>query len=88
MATAKPGKGGRHGEAGAVKQRSEAELRSEAAFWQDMIDSDTGTLPREAVERMRHALALVEWRLAGLYLEVAGGRAGPGVTKSRSRPVN
>ena len=38
-------------------------LRAEIRFWQDMIDTRSGYLPPEAVERMRYAKALAETRL-------------------------
>ena len=46
---------------------NETVLRSEIAFWQEMIGSRRDALPPEAVERMHHALALAERRLSGLY---------------------
>ena len=53
-------------------QINEAVLRSEIAFWQEMIGSATSQLPEEAVERMRHALALAERKLAHFYAVHAG----------------
>lgn len=46
---------------------SEFALRSEVAFWREMISARSDALPREAGERMRQALALAEWRLAEHY---------------------
>lgn len=46
---------------------NETVLRSEIAFWQEMIGTSSNALPPEAVERMHHALALAEKRLSGLY---------------------
>jgi len=46
---------------------NETVLRSEIAFWQEMIGTTSNALPPEAVERMHHALALAEKRLSGLY---------------------
>jgi hypothetical protein len=48
-------------------QPSEAALRSEVGFWREMIRARSDALPAEAVERMRHALALAEYRLVTLY---------------------
>ena len=45
---------------------SETVLRSEIAFWQEMIGSRCDAMPPEAVERMQHALALAKKRLSGL----------------------
>ena len=45
---------------------SETVLRSEIAFWKEMIETRCEALPPEAVERMHHALALAERRLTGL----------------------
>ena len=45
---------------------SETVLRSEIAFWQEMIESHCDALPPEAVERMHHALSLAKWRLTGM----------------------
>ena len=46
---------------------NETVLRSEIAFWQEMIGSSSNALPPEAVERMHQALALAEKRLSCLY---------------------
>ena len=51
---------------------NETVLRSEIAFWQEMIGTSSDALPPEAVERMHHALALAEKRLSCLY-EIHGG---------------
>ena len=45
----------------------ETALRSEIAFWREMIEARSDALPPEAVERMHHALALAERRLSILY---------------------
>jgi hypothetical protein len=50
---------------------NEAALRSEIAFWQEMIGARGDALPVEAVERMHHALALAEKRLMELYTQHA-----------------
>jgi hypothetical protein len=39
-------------------------LRSEIAFWQEMIETRCNDMPPDAVERMRFALALARKRLA------------------------
>ena len=41
-------------------------LRSEIGFWRELIESCPEAQPRDSVERMRHALALAESRLADL----------------------
>ena len=46
---------------------NETVLRSEIAFWQEMIDSAGDELPPEAFERMCQAQALAEKRLSLLY---------------------
>ncbi len=51
---------------------NETVLRSEIAFWQEMIGSATSELPDEAVERMRHALALAERKLSHFYVTQTG----------------
>jgi hypothetical protein len=48
-------------------QPSETALRSEVAFWREMIGARSEALPAEAVERMHHALALAEHRIVALY---------------------
>jgi hypothetical protein len=48
---------------------NEALLRSEITFWKDMIAASDPTYPLESMERMQHALALAEWRLATLFRE-------------------
>ena len=52
--------------------RSEFELRSEVAFWRELIRDSGEALPPESVERMLQALALAESRLRQLYVEYAG----------------
>ena len=47
--------------------RSELLLRSEVAFWRDLVASSGDTLPPESFERMQQALALAERRLLQLY---------------------
>ena len=39
-------------------------LRSEIAFWQEMIETHCSDMPPDALERMRFALALARKRLA------------------------
>jgi hypothetical protein len=51
---------------------NETVLRSEIAFWQEMIGSVSSDLPVEAVERMQHALALAERKLSHFYGAHAG----------------
>jgi hypothetical protein len=45
-------------------------LRSEVAFWRELLASCDGGQPPESVERMRQALALAEYRLLSLYRRV------------------
>lgn len=46
---------------------NESLLRSEIAFWRDMIETQNlAGQSHEALERMHQALALAEYRLAGL----------------------
>lgn len=52
-------------------------LRSEIAFWQELIDSCPKSYCPESLERMRQALALAESRLA----------AGPSVSLNRGANV-
>ena len=52
--------------------RSEFELRSEVAFWRELIRDSGEALPADSVERMQQALALAESRLRQLYAECAG----------------
>lgn len=61
------------GEESAGLHFSEIALRSEVAFWREMISARSDALPREAGERMRQALALAEWRLAEHYERRPGG---------------
>jgi hypothetical protein len=42
-------------------------LRSEITFWRELLASSDGAQPPEAVDRMRQALALAEYRLLSLY---------------------
>jgi hypothetical protein len=42
----------------------EALLRSEIGFWRELIESCQETDPPDSIERMRHALALAESKLA------------------------
>lgn len=51
---------------------NETMLRSEIAFWREMIGSASNELPAEAVERMGHALALAERKLSNFYRAHAG----------------
>lgn len=51
------------------------QLLAEIAFWREMLDADGATHNEQAVERMRHALALAEWKL--LMLEQAVGETDP-----------
>lgn len=53
--------------ASASKTASEALLRSEIAFWQEMIQSCDAGHPAESLERMNQALGLAEYRLLQLY---------------------
>lgn len=41
-------------------------LQSEIGFWRELIESCPEAHPRDSVERMSHALALAESRLADL----------------------
>jgi hypothetical protein len=51
---------------------SEALLRAEIGFWREMLGKADGCLPPESIERMRHALALAEYRLLRLDREFRG----------------
>jgi hypothetical protein len=44
----------------------EALLQAEIGFWQELIATCPATQPGESLERMRHALALAESKLAML----------------------
>ncbi len=44
-------------------------LRYEVGFWRDLLNTESGALPPESVERMRQALALAERRLQDWYAE-------------------
>jgi len=50
-----------------TRPASEALLRSEIAFWQQMIRSCDAGHPPESLERMDQALRLAEYRLLELY---------------------
>lgn len=56
----------REGPAGWGYMLNEASLRSEIGFWRELIDSCPETQSPESIERMSHALALAETRLAAL----------------------
>ena len=47
--------------------RSEFLLRTEVAFWRDLVESSGDAVPPESIERMHQALALAESRLLQLY---------------------
>jgi hypothetical protein len=47
--------------------RSEFELRTEVAFWRELIRESAGALPHGSMERMQQALALAESRLRQLH---------------------
>jgi hypothetical protein len=65
------------------EQYAEAMLRAEISFWREMIESCDSSEPFECVERMNHAKALAEFRLAKL----STGR--PGRTSShRDNPIH
>lgn len=67
MATSQPANLPSSEEETAGSHFSELALRSEVAFWREMISARGDALPPEAGERMRHALALAEWRLVEHY---------------------
>lgn len=46
---------------------SESLLRSEIAFWRQMIESCDADHPPQSLERMQQALGLAEYRLLQLY---------------------
>jgi hypothetical protein len=67
--------------------RVEFLLRTEVAFWRDLLESCGADVPPESIERMRQAAALAELRLLQLYSEPAhdprsttrpAGTSGPG----------
>ena len=61
----------------------EAMLRAEISFWREMIESCDRTESIESVERMKHARALAEFRLAQL------STSRPGRTSSRrNNPIH
>lgn len=67
-------------------ERMEFLLRTEVAFWRDLVNNCGAEAPPESVERMRHALALAEHRLLQLYGDLPqnpGSTEGPAGT---SRP--
>lgn len=41
-------------------------MLAEIAFWREMLEADGPVHTEQALERMRHALALAEWRLLTL----------------------
>jgi hypothetical protein len=56
---------------------NEALLRSEIAFWSEMIESCDETQTADALERMHQAMALAELRLSRLFdTYQQSGRAG------------
>jgi hypothetical protein len=61
--------------------RSEFLLRTEVAFWRDLVEGCGDAVPPESIERMQQALALAESRLLQLY---ATGR---GTNRSNGGPV-
>lgn len=68
---------------------SEALLRSEVAFWREMLSGDLGSLPAESVERMRQALALAEYRLLASVPDTErpeGSNEGPGASSDPGGP--
>lgn len=61
--------------------RGEFLLRTEVAFWRDLVESCGDAVPPESIERMQQALALAESRLLQLYSGDAGA------ARSSARPV-
>ena len=53
--------------ASANQPASEALLKSEIAFWREMIQSCDAGYPADSLERMNQALGLAEYRLLQLY---------------------
>lgn len=53
--------------AGLHSAAGETLLRSEIMFWRELLASCDGDQPPQAVDRMRQALALAEYRLLRLY---------------------
>ena len=45
----------------------ETQLRSEIAFWRELLATCDAGQPPESVDRMRQALSLAEYRLLSLY---------------------
>jgi len=64
MATTENMKSDRQGAAGVQHGISQALLQSEIGFWRELIESCQETDPPDSIERMRHALALAESKLA------------------------
>ncbi len=64
MATTDNIKSDRQGTTGVRHGISQALLQSEIGFWRELIESCQQTGPPDSVERMRHALALAESKLA------------------------
>jgi len=56
----------KHDAVGASGEAMEVMLRSEIGFWRELIESCPEAHPTDSVERMNHALALAESRLADL----------------------
>ena len=52
---------------------NEALLRSEIGFWKELIGSRDPSIAPASVERMEHALALAEKRLAELFQKYRNG---------------
>ena len=61
--------------------RSEFLLRSEVAFWRDLVENCGDDVPPKSIERMLQALALAESRLLQLY------SADGGAARSSHRPM-
>lgn len=60
--------------------RAEILLRAEVAFWRETIASCDADHPPASLERMRHALALAEYRLMRCFraaIGPAGATVGP-----------
>lgn len=63
---------------------NEALLRSEVAFWRELIAaSDLAVQPSASIERMHQALALAESRLAGLFADHEQGDSAPSSGSAR-----
>lgn len=67
-------------------------LRSEIAFWREMLAENDESLPAESRERMQQALALAERRLLQLVTGGScrsGSRTGPlGTSQSWGGPIH